>query len=757
MGNRTQLDGGVGVYITDFALEYDRFVTLPSADGTYTYEYIQANGQGESFGATYTYTREGSNSTLTWKSHQSATVHLLYEGAPLTSANLGGSFTLQNPFGFLSESSQNRYLGTWTIHENLNGVTGETGQFDMRRLSVRNLVVEPENFNPTEGEAGISFDLVTYPLTSELTPTGWTSDNGSNWMVEIAGPSSSAVVRTLSGTTPTANPDSSGVVAKVSTTWDGTEDSGEPVLNGSYQIASQGLGLLGVANTYTQFSPPATIQVGTRKVTIENFTADPENFDPEEGESTTLTFEIVAEGYENPSLSWEVKVYQDDEVVHTFPPGDGPGIQEAEGLHKRSVSYDWDGHGLGGPLTGEIEYRVKASACDSGVQPQSVNPLSHRALFQSDGGVCTEVEESLVASVGRGIKIVFKQDGAEVTQVKPSYLFEGFGEHLDPAPPPGHQPTDGEHTYGKASVVTVEVEVLDSFEEEEVSLTLEVIGVESNLVTGHVHAGEPPAGTFQSTVKSTAKDSSDELRRLLQANRKPTNNLGTLKRGESVQKEWTAPFASGLYRFELKETDTGKQLAVKNLGVGVDGLIELTSRLQDHEWSTNNTDVNDGIVLMYGQKPGIHPRNHFGDPMFVVRLADVIRVYAYEMKLKEERDGGLPTVPSVPGRPRTYDKRIVVNDMSLPRGGLFEISSALIESLLPPEENVAQGHWEHRTGKNADLITELIDRGANTTVRTPQRDPILEDVLHRYGFEIYNEISRSPDEPHYHIRVRGGN
>ncbi len=743
VGNRTQLDGGVGVYITDFALEYDRFVTLPSVDGTYIYEYNQVNEQEETFGSTYTYTREGEHATLTWKSHQSPTVHLMYEGAPLTSANLGVSFNLNNPFGFLTESLQDRYLSTWTIHENLNGVTGETGQFDMRRLSVRNLEVEPENFNPadpTEGEATISFDLVTYPLTSELTPSGWTPANGSNWMVEIAGPSSSAVVRTLSGTTPTANPDSSGVVANISATWNGTEDSGEPVLNGSYQIASQGLGLLGVANTYTQFSPAATIQVGTRKVTIENFTADPENFEPEEGESTTLTFEILVEGYENPSLSWEVEVYQDEEVVHTFPPGEGPGSQEAEGLHKRSVSYDWDGIGSDGPVTGEVEYRVRASACDGGVQPQSVNPISHRALFQSDGGVCNLAEENYVAFVGRGIKIVFKQDGVLVDRVRPSYLFEGYGEQLDPAPQPGDGPTDGPHAFGEASIVTVEVEVLDSFDKDEIELILYVTGDASE--SGHVH-GDPPAGSFNQEAQIYPQS----LRLFLETNPNSSVYLGLLQKGDSIQKEWVAPFASAEYTFEAREWTTGESLAKGSLNVEIENLRPLQSLFSETEMGA------DGIVAFIGQTDP-HPQNHYGTVGLNNRLAAVVRTYRQKMDILDRNDM-LPSVPFSPSKPSTYEKKVFINDMSLPKGGLFVVGHNVGPFL--PVTGAEDGHWEHRTGKNADLITEPIDRGVDVLTKTPMRDKPLENSLHKYGFDIYNEIERFPDGPHYHIRLREGN
>ncbi|MEW6284249.1 MAG: hypothetical protein AB1758_36885, partial [Candidatus Eremiobacterota bacterium] len=66
-------------------------------------------------------------------------------------------------------------------------------------------------------------------------------------------------------------------------------------------------------------------------------------------------------------------------------------------------------------------------------------------------------------------------------------------------------------------------------------------------------------------------------------------------------------------------------------------------------------------------------------------------------------------------------------------------------------------------GLNGDVITEPISRGIKVLTRKPMRDQRLEDAVHVFPIDIYNEIERSRDPttgeyhgPHYHLRSRGG-
>ena len=732
--SRVSLDGGDGAYVTDFAIETVRRVSLPTVDGTYNYEYVVSNTKGYSINTGYTYTRSGGTATVTWRDFSGA-VYQLHSGSPLTSFNVGFGMTILNPFGYANETTQDaRYTGTWTIAEIFpDGVTGETGKFDLRRIGITNLQVEPSEFNPAANEeATISGDIVGLPVSTELTPDGWSPSGPVNWLIEVKDPLGSADNVHVLASSSAVTPGESGKIASFNSTWNGKDTSGETLLNATYPIRIQAAANLSSGNVLSK-EVASQVRLGNRSVAIENLDAEPKNFEPENGEITTISFLVKATGFDAPTLSWEVAVFQEDVQVYTFPDG------QASGVDSKEVSLEWDGIGSTGIISGEVEYRITAKACDDGVQARFAEPIRQRALFQTTGGSCALAEEDMVASLGGGIRITLRQDGRIVNQVRPSYLFEGYGEQLGPAPQPGDGPTDGPHAFGEASIVTIEVEVLENFDRDEVEITLHALGASDS---GHVH-GEPPAGSFNKEPQVYPQS----LREHLSIRAKPSVYLGVLQKGESIEKEWVAPFASGEYTFEARETSTGDSLEEKVLGVQVDGLKPIQLLFTETEMGA------DGNVAFIGET-GPHPENHYGSVKLNNRLATVVRLYRQKMDILDN-NGVLPSVPFSLKKPSTYEKKVFVNDMSLPRGGLFAVAHSVGDFL--PVTGATEGHWEHRTGENADLITEYIDRGVNVLFENPMRDPHLETILHAYGFDIYNEIDRLPDTPHYHIRLRKDN
>ena len=398
--SRVPLEGGDGAYVTDFAIETVRQVSLPTADGTYRYEYIVSNTNGYSINTGYTYTRSGSNATVTWRDFSGA-VYQLHSGSPLTSLSVGFGMTLLNPFGYANEATQDaRYTGTWTIAENFHGgVTGETGRFDLRRIGIANVQVAPSEINPASGEVTtIRGDIVALPTSTELTPEGWVPSGPVNWRIEIEDPVSNGDVRLFTGSVlPASSPDTSGKIADFSQTWDGTNDSGEAVLSASYPIRTQATAALSSGNILSK-EVLSQVRIGSKSIVIENLQADPKNFDPESGDTTTISFDLLATGFELPNLAWDIEVLQNGELVYTFPTG------QTQGSSTKRVSVSGDGIGFFGPVAGEVEYRVVAQACDNETQASQVDPVNQRSLFQATGS-CAFTEDSVLGNLRQGLTV----------------------------------------------------------------------------------------------------------------------------------------------------------------------------------------------------------------------------------------------------------------------------------------------------------------------------------------------------------------
>ena len=401
-GARVDLDGE-GLYVTDLGAEVTRSrVSLPSQAGTYYYRYLWANTKGSAFDYEYVYTISGDQATLTFGFPGSQSI--LYQGAPLGSADLGMGILISAFFGQAPEATQDsRYTGTWTITENFNGVTGETGKFDMRRIGIQNLQVEPGEFNPAADEqATISADVVALPVSTELTPDGWTPSGTIEWLIEVDDPAvARSVVRSLTGSVQPSNPDSNGKIATINQAWDGKDNAEMFVLNSEYIFRTQALVNLPFGNTISTEIPGA-VTVGNLAVLVKNLEVSPEAFDPSKGEKSTLTFELEAIGFEDPNLSWKVEVFENEESqtpLFTFPEPEDP-IQGST----TTVSLEWDGTTSSGTVTQDFEYRVQGRACESEVSARSVEPVRHRVLFQVDEGVCAFKTETIPGKIS-GISI----------------------------------------------------------------------------------------------------------------------------------------------------------------------------------------------------------------------------------------------------------------------------------------------------------------------------------------------------------------
>jgi len=399
-GSRVSLDGGDGAYITDYAVEsVAGRVTFPTADGTYYYDLSATNSKG--YGpvtSRHTYTRSGNTATLTWRD-PAGNVYTLYSGAPPTSWTIGFGFLINNAFASAPESIQDsRYTGTWTVTQNLNGVEGTTGKFDLRRIGVANLQVDPAEFNPVvKDEATIRADIVALPVSTELTPDGWAPSGPLNWRIEVKDPLNlQSNVRVFNGSVTATSPDANGKIGAFTQAWNGEDSSGELLVNSTYPIRAQATGSLSAGNILSK-EAPTQIMIGALGVKINDLKAEPRNFNPAEGETTTVSFGIEAIGFEDPNLSWEVEVYQNDIRLHSFPVG------EALNTSTKDVAIEWDGSTALGPLDGgSFEYRVRATACENGVEARSADPVRQRSLFQVSGGFCsfaTDVTEGGITAI----------------------------------------------------------------------------------------------------------------------------------------------------------------------------------------------------------------------------------------------------------------------------------------------------------------------------------------------------------------------
>lgn len=165
---------------------------------------------------------------------------------------------------------------------------------------------------------------------------------------------------------------------------------------------------------------------------------------------------------------------------------------------------------------------------------------------------------------------------------------------------------------------------------------------------------------------------------------------------QRVEVAYTAPDASGLVR-QVATFSTG-HVDVDINNVMIQGLVELTAGI--------------GITLT-GSKDR-HPENHFGTPTMIQQLRELARIFHDK-----------------------FDKNIVVNDISLPRGGLFDIDTNNFWNTP---------HKTHRLGKNADL---------NYEEQTETERTFFESKAEGLGFKVEKHPNnRKGTRRHWHITLR---
>ena len=124
--------------------------------------------------------------------------------------------------------------------------------------------------------------------------------------------------------------------------------------------------------------------------------------------------------------------------------------------------------------------------------------------------------------------------------------------------------------------------------------------------------------------------------------------------------------------------------------VMIQGLVELTG--------------NAHIKIIHNDP--YHPKVHYGTPAMLQGIRELAKAFFNE-----------------------YNKKVEVNDMSLPKGGLFDLNG---DWTIP--------HRTHRAGINADIQTRKMSE--------TERD-YFEAKGEELGFDMYYE----DDPPHFHITL----
>ncbi|MBI3927904.1 MAG: hypothetical protein HY319_20350 [Armatimonadetes bacterium] len=307
-------------YVTDRFVSWIQNVRVPTVDGSYTYTWTMSNGR-LTFPTVFVYTLSGAG---TADATATITVSLegrppvtLYAGSPVSSFAPEVALVPQNgDIGTFDDAQLEQLaIGTWVVTADLNGENVETGRFDLRMLAAKNLRVEPASFNPAgeppENLTTVQGDLVALPRTTELFQNGWQPSDLS-WRIGIVDPTlvPAAEIKVLAGTSPVSAPDLSGKVATFEASWDGTDELGARTHPGRYDLIATALGtvlpITGGGNTLTR-QQEAEVFVGTRTFAIQNLQVFPPQFDPEAGETTALSFEVVTDGFDRPDIEWQSK------------------------------------------------------------------------------------------------------------------------------------------------------------------------------------------------------------------------------------------------------------------------------------------------------------------------------------------------------------------------------------------------------------------------------------------------------------------
>lgn len=411
----------VAAQVTDKAIYFrTRQFDVPSGDGTYTYTVRWQNDKGASVTYNDIYEVSGSNLKVnsTVNDGPSFVSYTGSKAAYDTSAVISGLALAGNawePPGWptsvpewnqqmprltpLTDDELEPFVGRWTLSQNLNGVTGDIGEFDLRMVTLKNAQISPPHLNPSipaedpGGSSTLTCDIVTWPGPTEAFPQGWRPQSPVDWKVWITD-ANSQPIRTLTGQAVVAPPDANGKIGTIQVSWHGEREDGSIAPKGTYPFRIRAMaGLSTLGNTLTR-PASGTFKIGNQELTV-NATVDPEAFKPETGDTARLSFDLTAKDLgPSPEFDWTVSIESTESgsPLHTFGVKPGSVVNNGTSVH---VDLTWDGKHNGNPVVPEFTWVIQASAKQAG----GSDTASGEARIVNEANPLTVVEIKADAAV----------------------------------------------------------------------------------------------------------------------------------------------------------------------------------------------------------------------------------------------------------------------------------------------------------------------------------------------------------------------
>lgn len=261
----------------------------------------------------------------------------------------------------------------------------------VRELGLSDIAVNPDPFTP-DGTATQSISTQALIETAESSiPSQLQPENLRYTYTVTISNLEGTVLRTFEQASPSSLED-----GRLSIEWDGTDSSGALLQAGPHMIRVNMI----ASDEKTEVQRDGTLTIGSKKVRVQNLQANPETFEPENDETITLSFDLVADGFDAPQLEWSVKVTQDEQLFTEFPLAspENPGpftVRDFTG-DRVTVELEWDGKEGENVIEGPFNWEVRGTACD-GVAPATVNMRSYPVRFQQS---CDFDDAVLVAQAG---------------------------------------------------------------------------------------------------------------------------------------------------------------------------------------------------------------------------------------------------------------------------------------------------------------------------------------------------------------------
>jgi hypothetical protein len=147
----------------------------------------------------------------------------------------------------------------------------------------------------------------------------------------------------------------------ISLTWDGRDKNNQTVVgNYTWVMAANTTEAVGPNNNDGVNSTLATLvaSANSGKITIDRAVPDPVSFDPANGESSTLSFDISTHDISQPTINWQVSILDANNVTfHTFKAG-----SSNDGSTSVHLSQNWSGkNNAGNVINGAFTWVVAAN------------------------------------------------------------------------------------------------------------------------------------------------------------------------------------------------------------------------------------------------------------------------------------------------------------------------------------------------------------------------------------------------------------